>query len=177
MGFLKLTTGRVRLWRWSAGLQARWRRKAQVCHGRGHFSTGRKTGWIAAIFLGSSVALAGCNLAPHYVRPQGAIPLALPQGGPYPAAPSDAPDLSKIGWRSFFTDPKLRDVIALGLDNNRDLRLAAANVLQARAQYRVQRADQLPTINASGSASRAHSRRAGCSCCRRRTARRCRGWR
>ena len=60
MGFLKLTTGRVRLWRWSAGLQARWRRKAQVCHGRGHFSTGRKTGWIAAIFLGSSVALAGC---------------------------------------------------------------------------------------------------------------------
>lgn len=105
-----------------------------------------------AAALLASVALAGCNLAPHYVRPQGAIPLALPQGGPYPAAPSDAPDLSKIGWRSFFTDPKLRDVIALGLDNNRDLRLAAANVLQARAQYRVQRADQLPTINASGSA-------------------------
>lgn len=105
-----------------------------------------------AAALLASAALAGCNLAPHYVRPQGAIPLALPQGGPYPAAPSDAPDLSKIGWRSFFTDPKLRDVIALGLDNNRDLRLAAANVLQARAQYRVQRADQLPTVNASGSA-------------------------
>lgn len=105
----------------------------------------------AAVLL-ASVALAGCNLAPNYSRPQGAIPAALPQGGPYPVAPTDAPDVSKIGWKTFFTDPKLRDVIALGLENNRDLRLAAANVLQARAQYRVQRADQLPTVNANGSA-------------------------
>ncbi|MGH6617745.1 efflux transporter outer membrane subunit [Sphingomonas sp.] len=103
--------------------------------------------------LAASVALAGCNLAPKYIRPVGAVPAALPQGGVYPTAPTDAPDVTKIGWRDFFVEDRLRQVIALGLDNNRDLRLAAANVLQARAQYRVQRADQLPSINANGQAT------------------------
>jgi multidrug efflux system outer membrane protein len=101
--------------------------------------------------------LSACNLAPKYVRPQGAIPAALPEGGIYPRAATDAPDVSAIGWRDFFTDDRLRRVIQLGLDNNRDLRLAAANVLQARAQYRVQRADILPTVNASGSATYTNS--------------------
>jgi multidrug efflux system outer membrane protein len=101
--------------------------------------------------------LSACNLAPKYVRPQGAVPAALPEGGVYPRAATDAPDVSAIGWKDFFTDDRLRQVIQLGLDNNRDLRLAAANVLQARAQYRVQRADILPTINASGSATYTNS--------------------
>lgn len=107
------------------------------------------------IFLAliASTALAGCNLAPTYVRPVGAVPAALPNGGVYPAAPTDAPDVTKIGWRDFFTDDRLRRVIQMGLDNNRDLQLAAANVLQARAQYRVQRADIVPSTTASGSAT------------------------
>jgi len=37
------------------------------------------------------------------------------------------------------------------------LRVAAANVLQARAQYRVQRADQLPTVAANGGATYTNS--------------------
>lgn len=106
-----------------------------------------------AVALLASATLAGCNLAPAYIRPQGAVPAALPTGTPYAAAPSDAADISKIGWQTFFTDAKLREVIALGLANNRDLRLAAAKVLQARAQYRVQRADQLPTVNLGASAT------------------------
>ncbi len=99
----------------------------------------------------AATALAGCNLAPKYVRPVGAVPAALPQGGVYPAAATDAPDVTKIGWRTFFTDERLRDTIALGLENNRDLRVAAANVLQARAQYRVSRADLVPSTTVSGS--------------------------
>jgi multidrug efflux system outer membrane protein len=74
--------------------------------------------------LAASTALAGCNLAPTYVRPVGAVPVELPQGGVYPVAPTDAPDITKVGWRDFFTDDRLRRVIALGLANNRDLRLA-----------------------------------------------------
>jgi multidrug efflux system outer membrane protein len=103
--------------------------------------------------LAAATALAGCNLAPHYVRPAGAVPAALPQGGVYPVAATDARDISRVGWRDFFTDERLRQVIQHGLDNNRDLQVAAANVLQARAQYRVQRADQLPTIGGSASAT------------------------
>jgi multidrug efflux system outer membrane protein len=115
---------------------------------------------ILALLLAGS-ALSACNLAPKYVRPSGAVPAGLPEGGVYPRAATDAPDVTAIGWRDFFTDDRLRQVIQLGLDNNRDLRVAAANVLQARAQYRVQRADILPSINANGSATYTNSLGAG----------------
>ena len=105
------------------------------------------------LVLATAFALAGCNLAPTYVRPVGAVPAALPQGGTYPAAATDARDVTRVGWRDFFLDERLRQVIARGLDNNQDLALAAANVLQARAQYRVQRADLVPSTSVSGSAS------------------------
>lgn len=117
---------------------------------------------ILVLLLAGS-ALSACNLAPKYVRPSGAVPAALPQGGVYPSAATDAPDVTAIGWRDFFTDDRLRQVIQLGLDNNRDLRLAAANVLQARAQYRVQRADILPSISANGSATYTNSAGAAAS--------------
>jgi outer membrane protein, multidrug efflux system len=107
--------------------------------------------------LGASTALAGCNLAPKYLRPVGAVPVALPQDGIYPAASTDARDITKIGWRDFFLDDRLRQVIQRGLDNNQDLALAAANVLQARAQYRVQRADLVPATGISGAANYTNS--------------------
>ncbi|WP_408642007.1 efflux transporter outer membrane subunit [Sphingomonas radiodurans] len=106
---------------------------------------------LAALAL--ATALSGCNLAPKYVRPGGAVPVALPEGGVYPRAATDAPDVTAIGWRDFFLDPRLRQVIETGLANNRDLRIAAGNVLQARAQYRVQRADRVPSTSLSGSST------------------------
>lgn len=100
--------------------------------------------------MAMATALSGCNLAPKYERPIGAVPSALPQEGIYPRAASDVPDVSQIGWRDFFLDPRLRQVIDSGLANNRNLRIAAGNVLQARAQYRVQRADRVPNTTISG---------------------------
>ncbi|WP_156370152.1 efflux transporter outer membrane subunit [Novosphingobium sp. Leaf2] len=108
---------------------------------------------ILGSILAGTALLSGCNLAPKYVRPTGAVPAALPQGGAYPSAATDGTDISRVGWRQFFLDPRLRQVIETGLANNRDLRIAAGNVLQARAQYRVQRADQLPSITAGGTAT------------------------
>ena len=105
----------------------------------------------------AATALGGCNLAPKYVQPTGAVPPTLPQGGIYPAATTAEADVSAIGWRDFFTDDRLRQVIARGLENNRDLRVAAANVLQARARYGVQRADRVPTTSLSGSATASNS--------------------
>ncbi len=112
---------------------------------------------LAFLTLASATMLAACDLAPRYQRPALAVPPAFPQGGPYPAADAGAPDVATIGWRDFFTDTKLREVIALGLANNRDLRLAAANVLQARAQYRAQRADLFPTLAGNATTSIRHS--------------------
>ncbi|RZM35013.1 MAG: transporter, partial [Sphingomonas sp.] len=104
---------------------------------------------LLALLAGTTL-LAGCNLAPKYLRPAGAVPATLPAGGVYPVSPTDAPDPTRIGWRDFFVDPRLQGVIALGIENNRNLRVAAANVLQARAQYRVQRADLVPTTGLTG---------------------------
>jgi multidrug efflux system outer membrane protein len=54
-----------------------------------------------------------------------------------------------FGWREFFPDPQLQQLIALALTNNRDLRVAALNVQSAQAQYRIQRAQLFPTVDAS----------------------------
>lgn len=98
--------------------------------------------------------LTGCDMAPRYVRPQLPVAPMLPaevsQSGAAPEGAVEAPDLA---WRDFFVEPRLREVIALALANNRDLRVALANVEQARALYRVQRADIFPTLGASGSAT------------------------
>jgi multidrug efflux system outer membrane protein len=94
-------------------------------------------------FLAAAAALLGaCTLEPHYQRPPAPVP-ALPGGT---AGETVAPD---IGWREFFPDPQLQQLIALALINNRDLRVAALNVQSAQAQYRIQRAELFPTVDAS----------------------------
>lgn len=97
--------------------------------------------------LAASLALAGCStLAPSYERPS--APVAAQWDAP--AAGTQSADL---GWREFFTDPKLKALIELALGNNRDLRVAVLNVERAQAQYRVQRADQWPAVSATAGQS------------------------
>lgn len=98
-----------------------------------------------SIVLAASLASA-CSLIPDYQRPAAPVPASFPNAAPAAAAtPADA-----IAWRDYFADESLREVIALALANNRDLRIAALNVEQARAQYRIQRADLFPSIGAVG---------------------------
>ncbi|MET0365058.1 MAG: TolC family protein, partial [Sphingobium sp.] len=94
-------------------------------------------------------------MAPRYARPALPVPAQTPTGPAYlaPAAVGEAASFADTAWSDFFTEPRLREVILLSLVNNRDLRLALANVEQARAQYRVQRADLLPAVSASGGAT------------------------
>ena len=98
-----------------------------------------------------ALLLAGCvNLAPDYQQPQAPIPQQWPASAELGSASA------QIGWQAFFLDARLKQVIEQTLANNRDLRVAALNVEKARALYRVQRAEQLPTLNAGGSGT--HSR-------------------
>lgn len=104
-----------------------------------------------ALGLAAATALAGCiDLAPTYRRPPSPVPARFPTGPAY-APPSGAATI--VGWRAFFSDPRLVRVIDRALADNRDLRLAVANVAIARAQYRVQRADLLPRLSATASGS------------------------
>jgi multidrug efflux system outer membrane protein len=64
------------------------------------------------------------------------------------------PALAMPAWREVFLEPRLQQVIALALQNNRDLRVAVLQVEKERAQYRIQRAALLPSVDASGSVTR-----------------------
>jgi multidrug efflux system outer membrane protein len=101
--------------------------------------------------LAVAMVLTGCmSLAPKYERP--AAPVAA--GFPVPPTPDGAPPVSaatseaasSIAWQRFFADQRLQQLIALALENNRDLRVAILNIEQARATYRIRRADLLPTV-------------------------------
>lgn len=109
-----------------------------------------------AALLALMSALAGCaNLAPKYRPPLAPVPAEWPQGAAYETSMS-AGAVSAIDWREFYRDERLRTVVELSLLNNRDLRLATLNIERARALYRIQRADQFPTIEAvvSGAAQK-----------------------
>jgi multidrug efflux system outer membrane protein len=87
------------------------------------------------------------SLEPPYVRPNPAIPASWPTGDPYLRQSEAA--LPAITYRDIFRDPRLQALIGQALTNNRDLMAAAANIAAARAQYRIQRANQFPTVNAA----------------------------
>ncbi len=69
-------------------------------------------------------------------------------------APRLATDL---GWRSFFSDPRLQGLIEQSLDYNRDLRVAVARVEEARAQYGITRAERFPALLGNARATRTRS--------------------
>lgn len=103
--------------------------------------------------------LGGCSFIPEYIRPASPVPESWPAGPAYTdsgaARPvSGGPELAELGWEEFFRSPQLRSLIDQALANNRDLRVAALNVQQAQAQYRIQRADLLPSADIGGSLQR-----------------------
>ena len=106
------------------------------------------------LLIGAAFLAAGCTMIPKYNRPEAPVPAKWPSGAAYKQTPRGAKDVAELPWRQFFTDERLQTVIASALQNNRDLRVAALHVERARALYRIQRAELLPTIDASGSGSR-----------------------
>lgn len=100
------------------------------------------------LILAASTALAGCSLAPKYARTELPVPPSLPVGDAYLRQSEAA--LPAITYRDVFRDPRLQQIIVQALANNRDLRVAAANIAATRAQYRIQRGDLLPQVDASG---------------------------
>jgi len=102
--------------------------------------------------------LSGCSLAPEFVRPQAPVAPAYPAGD-YAAKTTARIEQSDtapgaLGWRQFFPDARLQQLIATALANNRDLKSAALKIEEARAQYQIQRADRLPSVYAGASGTR-----------------------
>jgi len=100
--------------------------------------------------LALALALGACSLAPTYVRPEAPVPPSWPVGDAYLQQSEES--LPAVTYADVFRDPRLQQLIALALDNNRNIRVAAANVAAARAQVRVVGAAQFPEIGVNGSA-------------------------
>ncbi|WP_213990732.1 efflux transporter outer membrane subunit [Sodalis sp. dw_96] len=103
----------------------------------------------AMIFL----ALAGCTLQPEYHRPAMPVAASWNVAGQNGAGSATGAD---IGWKTFFNDPAINRLIGLALANNRDLRVALLNVETARAQFHIDRAAILPTVDATASQTSQH---------------------
>lgn len=94
-----------------------------------------------------AAALAACgSMAPTYERAPAPVAPDWPVDDVAAAGAVAAADL---GWSEFYADARLRELIALALAQNRDLRATALAVEAARAQYRITRAQELPTVDAS----------------------------
>ena len=100
--------------------------------------------------LAAALLLSGCmSLAPQYERP------AAPVAGSFAAnMAGDGPAASDIAWQDFFKDERLKRLVGIALQNNRDLRIAVLNIEQARATWQVRRADELPTVGVGATATR-----------------------
>jgi multidrug efflux system outer membrane protein len=106
-----------------------------------------------ALPFASLLVLAGCSLAPPYQRPEAPVPSSWPVGDSYLRQSEAA--LPTVSYRDIFKDARLQALVEQALANNRDLRIAAANIAAARGAYRAQRGALLPTVGAglSGGAS------------------------
>lgn len=84
----------------------------------------------------------------------------IPSTQPYQTydsqTPSNAnqPSIASQRWQDFYSDPKLKQLIATALDNNKDINGAILAIQQARAQYQISDIKDLPVIGTSASAGR-----------------------
>jgi multidrug efflux system outer membrane protein len=101
------------------------------------------------------LCLSGCTMAPNYTRPDAPVSASWPSGEAYQAeaAKPDQKPVSEVPWRQYFIEPRLQKVIEQALANNRDLRVAVLSIEKSRAQYRIQRADLLPTVSGTAGAT------------------------
>ncbi len=122
----------------------------------------RKRGVDLLLAAAVILMVSGCSLAPSFVRPE--VPLEESWVGAALLA-QEAREraggiaVRDLGWRDYFQDPQLRQLIALALNNNHDLKKAALNAELARAQYRITRSERLPGVAGNGAVTKARTGR------------------
>lgn len=109
--------------------------------------------------LATLLTTGACSLAPDYARTLPPVPASWPAGDAYLRQSEAA--LPTVTYRDIFRDQRLRTLIETALANNRDLRIAAANIIEARAQYRIQRANIFPILSAGADYTRSQTASSG----------------
>ncbi len=107
-----------------------------------------------------AMSMAACNTIPKAdTRPvlaQPNLPIEQTYGAFDRETVSSAgqPSLAGQRWQDFYSDERLKGLIALGLENNKDFESARLAIEKARAQYRITDIQDLPTIDGSGGYTR-----------------------
>ena len=96
-----------------------------------------------------ALLVSGCLLGPDYSRP----PVVVPDNYRFAVAPATAESIADLPWFDVFRDPVLQQLVREALQNNYDLRIAAARVEEARLQIGVARSFLFPQINFIGGGS------------------------
>ncbi|HTJ94458.1 MAG TPA: efflux transporter outer membrane subunit [Pararobbsia sp.] len=110
---------------------------------------------LKASSLAALALCAACTMIPHYERPDAPVAASYPTVGDAAKAVGNGPTAAAdLGWRNFFTDPRLQKLVELSLKNNRDLRVAALQVDELRGEYQIQRAALMPEIDAQATGTR-----------------------
>jgi multidrug efflux system outer membrane protein len=99
-------------------------------------------------FLSFVFLVSGCMVGPDYKRPT----LDMPQSWRFEDAA--VKDAANTAWWGQFHDPVLNDLIRIALQENKDVKIAAARVEQFLGQYGTTRAALFPQVGAGASASR-----------------------
>lgn len=92
----------------------------------------------------------GCMVGPDYKRPTVPAPSSYRGVSGQPVTP-DVASFGDAKWWDAFQDDALRDLIRSALQQNYDVRIAAARILEARARLGITRADQWPGVTAAAS--------------------------
>ena len=107
------------------------------------------------------VLCSGCAVGPNYKKPAVPVPPEYRGLSPDQSGQSGAASFGDQKWWDAFQDEVLSDLIRTALKQNYDVRIAAARILEARAQFGITRADQLPSVAAGASAVNERISRAG----------------
>jgi len=97
--------------------------------------------------LGIAVLASGCTVGPNYRKPAANVPGTYRGLTPEDAAKMDSASLGDQKWWDVFKDEQLQSLIRTALQQNYDVRIAGARILQAQAQLGITRADQFPTVS------------------------------
>ena len=107
-----------------------------------------------------ALSMAACNTIPKAdMRPVLAepnVPIEQAYGAFDKETVSSAnqPSIAGQRWQNFYSDERLKGLIALGLENNKDFESARLAIEKARAQYQITDLNDLPRIDGSGGYTR-----------------------
>ena len=121
-------------------------------------ATGKSSRLLGLSFL--ALSMAACNTIPKadtspvLAEPNLPIEQAYGAFGDETVSTSEQPSIAGQRWQDFYSDERLKGLIALGLSNNKDFESARLAIEKARAQYRITDINDLPTINGQAGYSR-----------------------